>query len=76
MVKLKDFLFDRLLLGIFCRIGAETTTGCLFAANAFGQRGKSSSDVEIQVTEELMKDLSYKACMDRYLEDQESDFIC
>ena len=59
----------------FFRIGAETTTGCLLAANALGKRGKSSFDVGIQATEELLKDLSYKSCVDRYLEDQVNHFI-
>ncbi|CAF3605311.1 unnamed protein product [Rotaria sp. Silwood1] len=51
-------------------IGAETTTGCLLAANALGKRDISASDVGIQATEELLKDLSHEACVDRYLEDQ------
>lgn len=56
----------------FYRIAAETTTGCLLAANALGKRDKSSSDVGTQATEELLKDLSQGACVDRYLEDQVS----
>ncbi len=59
----------------FDRIGAETTTGCLLAANALGKRDKSPSDIGRQATEELLKDLSYEACVDRYLEDQVNDFI-
>lgn len=58
----------------FCRIAAETTTGCLLAANALGKRDKSPSEIGRQATEELLKDLSHKACVDRYLEDQVSDF--
>ncbi|CAF1542416.1 unnamed protein product, partial [Rotaria sordida] len=54
----------------FHRIGAETTTGCLLAANALGKRDILASDVGIQATEELLKDLSHEACVDRYLEDQ------
>jgi RNA 3'-terminal phosphate cyclase len=38
-------------------------------------RGKIPSDVGIKATEELLKDLSHKACVDRYLEDQVRDFI-
>ena len=57
------------------RIAAETTTGCLLAANALGKRGKSASEVAIQATEQLLKDLSCKACVDRYLEDQVSLFV-
>ena len=56
-----------------CRIAAETTTGCLLAGNALGRREKSPSDVGKQTTEELLKDLSHEACVDRYLEDQVSD---
>ncbi|CAF4028243.1 unnamed protein product [Rotaria sp. Silwood2] len=51
-------------------IGAETTTGCLLAANALGRRDILASNVGIQATEELLKDLSHEACVDRYLEDQ------
>ncbi|CAF2567783.1 unnamed protein product [Rotaria sp. Silwood2] len=51
-------------------IGAETTTGCLLAANALGKRDILASNVGIQATEELLKDLSHEACVDRYLEDQ------
>ncbi|CAF1421308.1 unnamed protein product [Adineta ricciae] len=51
-------------------IAAETTTGCLLAANVLGKRGKSASEVAIEATEQLLKDLSCKACVDRYLEDQ------
>jgi RNA 3'-terminal phosphate cyclase len=32
-------------------------------------------DVGIEATEELLKDLYHNACVDRYLEDQVSDFI-
>ncbi|CAF4360295.1 unnamed protein product, partial [Adineta steineri] len=48
-------------------IAVETTTGCLLAANALGKRGVSPSNVAIQATEELIKDLSHEACVDRYL---------
>ncbi|CAF1506332.1 unnamed protein product, partial [Rotaria sordida] len=48
-------------------IGAETTTDCLLAANALGKRDILASDIGIQVTEELLKDLSHEACVDRYL---------
>ncbi|CAF3536467.1 unnamed protein product [Adineta steineri] len=51
-------------------IAVETTTGCFLAANALGKRGISPSNVAIQATEELIKDLSHEACVDRYLEDQ------
>ena len=54
------------------RIAAETTTGCLLAANVLGKRGKSASEIAIQATEQLLKDLSCEACVDRYLEDQVS----
>jgi RNA 3'-terminal phosphate cyclase len=58
-----------------CRIGVETTTGCLLAANALGKRGISAFDVGIKATEELLQHLSHRACVDRYLEDQVSVFI-
>ncbi|CAF1270013.1 unnamed protein product [Rotaria sordida] len=48
-------------------IGVETTTGCLLAANALGKRDILASDVGIQATEELLKDLSHETCVDRYL---------
>lgn len=51
-------------------IGVETTTGCLLAANGLGKRDKTSINVGRQTAEELIKDLSYKACVDRHLEDQ------
>ena len=56
------------------RIGVETTTGCLLAANALGKRGRTPADVGLQAAEELLKDLSHQACVDRYLEDQVCDF--
>ena len=54
------------------RVGAETTTGCLLAASALGKRGVPAHDVGKQATEDLLYDLSYKACVDRHLQDQVS----
>ena len=39
-----------------------------------GKRDKFPSEIGRQAVEELLKDLSHKACVDRYLEDQVSDF--
>ncbi len=75
MVLCKKYVYYHLNYDDFYRIGVETTTGCLLAANRLGKRGKSSSDVGIEATEELLKDLSHNACVDRYLEDQVRDFI-
>ena len=59
---------------MFYRVGAETTTGCILGASALGKRNVSSYDVGTQATEDLLNDLSYQACVDRYLQDQVGTF--
>ncbi|CAF4053499.1 unnamed protein product [Rotaria sp. Silwood2] len=51
-------------------VGAETTTGCILAASALGKRGVPANDVGTQAAEDLLNDLSYRACVDRHLQDQ------
>jgi hypothetical protein len=47
----KKYVYYHFNYDDFYRIGVETTTGCLLAANRLGKRGKSSSDVGIEATE-------------------------
>ena len=53
-----------------CRVGAETTTGCILAASALGKREVPAHEVGTQATQDLLEDLSSQACVDRHLQDQ------
>lgn len=53
-----------------CRVGAETTTGCILAASALGRRGVSAHEVGTQAAQDLLEDLSSQPCVDRHLQDQ------
>ena len=53
-----------------CRVGAETTTGCILAASALGKREVPAHEVGTQAAQDLLEDLSSQACVDRHLQDQ------
>lgn len=60
-------VIDRL---IRTRVCAETTTGCILGASALGKRDVPAHDVGKQAVDDLLDDLSYRACVDRHLQDQ------
>lgn len=49
---------------------AETTTGCRLAGSALGRKGIQAEQVGSDAAEMLLKNLSYEACVDEYLQDQ------
>ncbi|KAL6044791.1 RNA 3'-terminal-phosphate cyclase (ATP) [Balamuthia mandrillaris] len=49
---------------------ATTTTGCILAGSALGERGKKSEAVAEEAVAGLIHNLSYGGCVDEYLQDQ------
>jgi RNA 3'-terminal phosphate cyclase (ATP) len=49
---------------------AKTTTGCLLAGSALGERGKSAEIVGQEAADSLVRDLVAGGCVDEYLQDQ------
>jgi len=45
-------------------ITAETTTGCIIAGSALGERGKSAEIVGREAANELINNLAYGGCVD------------
>ena len=49
---------------------AHTSTGCLLAASAVGERGLPAEEVASKATAQLLANLDTGACVDEYLQDQ------
>mmetsp|Transcript_7216 Transcript_7216/g.15752 ORF Transcript_7216/g.15752 Transcript_7216/m.15752 type:complete len:378 (-) Transcript_7216:519-1652(-) len=49
---------------------AETSTGCLLAGSAKGQRGVASEAVAATASSELLEELEAGACVDQWMQDQ------
>ncbi|XP_002128174.2 RNA 3'-terminal phosphate cyclase-like [Ciona intestinalis] len=49
---------------------AETTTGCCISGTALGRKGIQAEQVGSDAAEMLLRNLSYGACVDEYLQDQ------
>ena len=64
------FFESRDPLIVTIRIVAHTSTGCLLAGSALGERGKSAEKVGIEAAEMLVNNLKDGGCVDEYLQDQ------
>jgi len=51
-------------------IYAETSTGCILAGSAIGEKGKKAEDVGIEAATHLVQDIKHGGCVDEYLQDQ------
>jgi len=51
-------------------IVATTSTGCILAGQALGERGKPAEEVGQQAGKELLNELKREACVDSHLQDQ------
>lgn len=49
---------------------AETTSGCLLAGSAIGEKGVPAEEVAKQAVSTLIDDLQAKSCVDQYMQDQ------
>jgi len=68
-----DFLTvppDTFFILAWGRILARTSTGCLLAGSALGERNKSAETVGKEAANELAKHIQEGGCVDEYLQDQ------
>lgn len=68
VVKEKEGTFNGVGCGII--VVAESTTGCLLAGSAIGERGVPAEEVAKQATSTLIEDLDSNSCVDQYMQDQ------
>ncbi|RUS17947.1 RNA 3'-terminal phosphate cyclase domain-containing protein, partial [Endogone sp. FLAS-F59071] len=70
----EDIKAEKLQNGIGTASGiilwAETSTGCIIAGSALGEKGTPTTQTAMNATQGLLDNLAHNGCVDEYLQDQ------